>query len=56
MADEMLDITSRIKDITLKTDFLENRISMHRSAIKKLRKEKSILMRVVKRLNEDVKE
>ena len=56
MADEMLDITSRIKDITLKIDFLENRISMHRSAIKKLRKEKSILMRVVKRLNEDVKE
>jgi hypothetical protein len=29
-----IDIVSRIKDITLKIDFHENRISMHRSAIK----------------------
>lgn len=33
-----IDITSRIKDIMLKIDFHENRISMHRSAIKKLKK------------------
>ena len=56
MAEEMLDITSRIKDITLKIDFHENRISMHRSAIKKLRKEKSILMKVMKGREEDGKE
>ena len=56
MAEEMLDITSRIKDITLKSDFHENRISMHRSAIKKLRKEKSILMKVMKGRNENDKE
>ena len=31
-----IDITSRIKDITLKIDFHKNRISMHQSAIKKL--------------------
>ena len=55
MADEMLDITSRIKDITLKIDFHENRISMHRSTIKKLRKEKSILMKVMKGRDEDSK-
>ena len=48
-----LDITSRIKDITLKIDFHENRISMHRSAIKKLRNEKSILMKVMKGRDED---
>lgn len=53
MAEEMLDITSRIKDIELKIDFHENRISMHRLAIKKLRKEKSILMKVMKGLEED---
>ena len=56
MAEEMLDITSRIKDITLKIDFHENRISMHRSAIKKLRNEKSILMRMKKGRDEDAKE
>ena len=56
MAEETLDITSRIKDITLKIDFHENRISMHRSAIKKLRKEKSILMKVIKGRNENDKE
>ena len=48
-----LDITSRIKDITLKIDFHENRLAMHRSAIKKLRKEKSILMKVMKGCDED---
>ena len=50
------NVKNRIKDITLKIDFHENRISMHRSAIKKLQKEKSILMKVMKGLNEDVKE
>lgn len=35
---------SRIKDITLEIAFHENRIAMHKSAIQKLRKEKSILM------------
>ena len=53
MAEEMLDITSRIKDITLKIDFHENRISMHRSAIKKLQNKKSILMKVMKGRDED---
>ena len=48
-----LDITSRTKDITLKINFHENRISMHRSAIKKLRKEKSILMKIKKGRDED---
>lgn len=56
MAEEMLDITSRIKDIELKIAFHENRISMHRSAIKKLKKEKSILMKIKKGLEEDDKE
>ena len=48
MAEEMLDITSRIKDITLKIDFHENRLAMHRSAITKLRNERAILMKVMK--------
>lgn len=48
-----IDITSRIKDITLKIDFHENRISMHRSAIRKLWNEKSILMKVMKGRDED---
>ena len=39
------EILSRIKDITLEIAFHENRIAMHKSAIQKLRKEKSILMR-----------
>ena len=56
MADEMLDITSRIKDITLKIKRYDERISMHRSAIKKLRNEKSILMRMKKGRDEDAKE
>lgn len=56
MAEELLDITSRIKDITLKIDFHENRISIHRSAIKKLRNERAILMKVMKGREEDGKE
>ena len=56
MADEVLDITSRIKDITLKIKSYDGRISMHRSAIKKLRNEKSILMRMKKGRDEDAKE
>ena len=55
MAGEMLDITSRIKDIMLKIDFHENRITMHRSAIKKLRNERTILMKVKKGFEEDSK-
>ena len=51
-----IEITSRIKDITLKIDFHKNRISMHRSAIKKLRNERAILMRVKKGIEEDGKE
>ena len=56
MEEEMLDIASRIKDITLKIDFHENRISMHRSAIKKLRNERAILMKIKKGRDEDSKE
>ena len=52
MAEEMLDIASRIKDITLKIDFHKNRISMHCSAIKKLLNERAILMKVQKGLDE----
>jgi hypothetical protein len=44
MAENKIDGMSRIKDITLKIAFHENRIAMHRSAIKRLKKEKSILM------------
>ena len=51
-----IDIASRIKDITLKIDFHENRIAMYRSAIKKLRNEKSILMKAMKGRDEDSKE
>lgn len=47
------NVKDRIKDITLKIDFHENRISMHRSAIKKLRNERAILMKVKKGLEED---
>ena len=50
------NVKNRIKDITLKIDFHENRISMHRSAIKKLRNERTILMKVKKELEEDGKE
>ena len=45
MAENETDALSRIKDITLEIAFHENRIAMHKSAIQKLRKEKSILMR-----------
>lgn len=51
-----IDVTSRIKDITLKIKSYDGRISMHRSAIKKLQNEKSILMRIMKGLEEDGKE
>lgn len=44
MAENKMDGISRIKDITLKIAFHENRIAMHKSAIRRLRKEKSILM------------
>ena len=56
MTENKIDIVSRIKDITLKIDFHENRISMHRSAIKKLRNEKAILMKIMKGFEEDDKE
>ena len=56
MAEEMLDITSRIKDITLKIKRHDERISMYRSAIKKLRNERAILVKVKKGLEEDEKE
>lgn len=51
-----IDIASRIKDITLKIDFHENRISMHRSAIKKLQNERAILMKIKKGHDEDDEE
>ena len=44
------NVKNRIKDITLKIDFNENRLAMHRSAIKKLRIERVILMEVKKGL------
>ena len=44
MTENKIDGISLIKDITLKIAFHENRIAMHKSAIKRLRKEKSILM------------
>ena len=44
MAENKMDGISRIKDITLKIAYHENRIAMHKSAIKRLRKDKSILM------------
>ena len=56
MADEMLNITSRIKDITLKIKSYDGRISMHRSAIKKLRNARAILVKEKKGLEEDEKE
>ena len=56
MADEMLDITSRIKDITLKIKRYDERISMHRAAIKKLRNARAILVKEKKGLEEDEKE
>jgi hypothetical protein len=44
MTENKTDGISRIKDITLKIAFHENRIAMHKSVIRRLRKEKSILM------------
>lgn len=38
MAENKMDGISRIKDITLKIAFHENRIAMHKSAIKRLKK------------------
>ena len=50
-----IDIASRIKDIALKIDFHENRISMHLSVVKKLRNERAILMKMMKERGEDGK-
>ena len=50
------NVKNRIKDITLKIDFHENRLAMRRSAIKKLRNERAILMKMKKGLDEDGKE
>ena len=51
--DNIDNAKDRIKDITLKIAFHENRLAMHKSAIKKLRNEKAILMKVKKGLEED---
>ena len=56
MAEEMPGITNRIKDITLKIKSYDGRISMHRSAIKKLRNARAILIKEKKGLEEDEKE
>ena len=53
MTENKVNITSRIKDITLKIKSYDGRISMHRSAIKKLQNERAILMKVKKGLEED---
>ena len=42
------NVKNRIKDITLKIDLHENKISMHSSAIKKLRNERDILIKKIK--------
>ena len=52
MIEDKISITSRIKDITLKIKSYDRRISMHRSAIKKLRNAKAILMKEKKGLEE----
>jgi hypothetical protein len=44
MEENKTEVISRIKDITLEIAFHENRIAMHKSAIQRLRKEKSLLM------------
>ena len=44
MEENKMNNISRIKDITLKIAFHENRIAMHKSAVRRLKKEKSILM------------
>ena len=56
MTENKINITSRIKDITLKIKSYDGRISMHRSAIKKLQNAKAILMKEKKGLEEDEKE
>lgn len=56
MIENKIGITSRIKDITLKIKSYDGRISMHMSAIKKLRNARAILMKVKKGLEEDDKE
>ena len=56
MTENKINITSRIKDITLKIKGYNGRISMHKLAIKRLRKAKAILMKEKKGLEEDGKE
>ena len=50
------NVKSRIKDITLKIKSYDGRISMHMSAIKKLQNARAILMKEKKGLEEDEKE
>lgn len=45
------NVKDRIKDITLKIAFHENRLAMHRSAIEKLRNERAILLMKVKNIS-----
>ena len=47
--DNIDNVKDRIKDITLKIAFHENRLAMHRSAIKKLRNERAILISTLKK-------
>ena len=56
MIENKIDITSRIKDITLKIKSYDGRISMHRLAIKKLRNARAIFVKEKKGLEEDEKE
>ena len=56
MIENKIDITNKIKDITLKIKSYDGRILMHRSAIKKLQNAKAILMKEKKGLEEDGKE
>ena len=56
MIENKIDVTSRIKDITLKIKSYDGRSSMHRSAIKKLRNARAILVKEKKGLEEDEKE
>lgn len=51
MVENKTDDINRIKDITLEIAFHENRIAMHKSAIRRLKKEKSILMMNGERAN-----
>ena len=56
MIENKIDITSRIKDITLKIKSYDGRNSKHRSAIKKLRNARAILVKEKKGLEKDGKE